>query len=103
MLHIHTQEQFDLEILRAEKTVLVDFYAGWCGPCKAFAPLLEEFDRESREALVAKIDVDELPVLAARYRVVSVPTVLVFRKGSCTNRKSGVMNRAELENLLHHC
>ncbi|MDY3251269.1 MAG: thioredoxin [Candidatus Choladocola sp.] len=100
MLFIKSQEQFEQEILHAEKTVMVDFYADWCGPCKAMAPLLEEMDDPDNSYDIAKINVDELPELAQQYRVVSIPTVLVFKDGSCINRSTGLQNRQDLEALL---
>lgn len=100
MLIIQTEEQFDREVLKSDKPVLVDFYADWCGPCKAFAPLLEEMDEEAKNYLIAKVNVDELEALAQRYRVVSIPTVIVFKNGESTARSSGVQKRSELEKML---
>ncbi|MCC8044399.1 MAG: thioredoxin [Clostridiales bacterium] len=101
MIIINTQEQFDLEILKADKPVLVDFFANWCGPCKALAPLIEELDQEAEDYLVAKVNVDELPELAQQYRVISIPTVLVFRGGACAGRSVGLTGKEELLNLVH--
>ena len=100
MLLIKSQEQFEQEILHAEKPVMVDFYADWCGPCKAMAPLLEEMDDPDNPYDIAKINVDELPELAQQYRVVSIPTILIFKDGSCVNRSTGLQNRQDLETLL---
>ncbi|MCD7736000.1 MAG: thioredoxin domain-containing protein, partial [Lachnospiraceae bacterium] len=72
MIEINTQEQFDLEILKADKPVLTDFYADWCGPCKALAPLIDSLDQEADGYLVAKVNVDKLPELAQQYRVASI-------------------------------
>ncbi|MCD7883520.1 MAG: thioredoxin [Lachnospiraceae bacterium] len=101
MIIINTQEQFDLEVLKADKPVLADFFANWCGPCKALAPLIEELDQEAEDYLVAKVNVDDLPELAQQYRVISIPTVLVFRGGACAGRSVGLTGKEELLNLVH--
>lgn len=100
MLIIKDQEQFDREVLRADKTVLVDFYADWCGPCRALAPLLEELDDPEKPYYIGKVNVDEMTELAQQYSVFSVPTILVFEKGDCVRRSTGLKNRRELEALL---
>jgi len=101
MIIIKTQEQFDLEVLKADKPVLVDFYADWCGPCKALAPLIEELDQEAGECYaVAKVNVDALSELAQQYRVASIPTILVFREGSCVERNVGLASKDELKQLI---
>ncbi|MDO4321161.1 MAG: thioredoxin [Lachnospiraceae bacterium] len=100
MLNIENQEQFEKDVLQAKKPVLVDFYADWCGPCKAIAPLLEELDQEAEAYCIGKVNVDALPDLAMQYRVVSIPALLVFKDGECINRGFGLMNRKEVEGLL---
>lgn len=100
MLIIKTQEQFEHDVLKADKPVMVDFYADWCGPCKAMAPLMDELDSEQDKYYVGKVNVDDLPDLARQYKVASVPSVLVFRDGSCINRSVGLSNQEELESLL---
>lgn len=100
MLLPKTQEQFTSEVLKADKPVLIDFYAEWCGPCKAMAPLIEELDDPDKPYYVGKVNIDEMPGLAQQYRVSSVPTILVFKKGECVNRSVGLQNREELESLL---
>ena len=102
MLEIEIKTQFEMEVLRADKPVLVDFYAEWCGPCKAIAPLIRELSEESDSYYVGKVNVDELPDLALEYRVASVPTLLVFKNGECVSRGLGLMNRNEVEALLQN-
>lgn len=100
MININSKEQFNQDVLQSEKPVLVDFYADWCGPCKAMAPLFDEMDKEDASYSVGKVNVDELPDLAVLYRVASIPTVLAFRNGDCIARSVGVASRKELEKLL---
>ncbi|MCD8105931.1 MAG: thioredoxin [Lachnospiraceae bacterium] len=100
MIIIKTQEQFDLEVLKADRPVMVDFYADWCGPCKALAPLLAELDQEAEDYSIAKVNVDNLPELAQQYRVASIPTILVFQGGECTARNVGLTSREELVKLI---
>jgi thioredoxin 1 len=79
---------------------MLDFYADWCGPCKAMAPLMEELDQELDTCCVAKVNVDELPELAMEYRVASIPAILLFKNGECVARSIGKSTRGELEELL---
>ncbi len=97
---INTEDQFEQEILKAPEPMMVDFYADWCGPCKALAPLLEEMDAEEKSYGIAEVNVDDMPELAQAYQVASVPTILVFRDGVCVGRNVGLANRAELEKLM---
>jgi thioredoxin 1 len=76
-----TDETFEQEVLRAERPVLVDFWAPWCGPCKAIEPALEELDAASESVAFVKIDIDENPKVADRYGVLSLPTVMLFEGG----------------------
>jgi thioredoxin 1 len=88
---------FDEEILGAERPVLVDFWAEWCGPCKAIAPVLEEIAAEHTDRLtVAKLNVDDHPDLARRYNVMSIPTLLVFHQGQESKRIVGSRGKSKL-------
>ncbi|MCD7813223.1 MAG: thioredoxin [Lachnospiraceae bacterium] len=100
MILIKTQEQFDLEVLKSDTPVMVDFYADWCGPCKALAPLIEELDQEAEGYAVAKVNVDAIPELAQQYRVASIPTILIFRDGICAERNVGLASKDELKQLI---
>lgn len=89
------------ELIKGEKPVLVDFFATWCGPCKAQAPILDNLKRVIGDrATIIKIDIDKNPKAAQAYNVRSVPTLLVFRKGQITWRKSGVATEPELRQAL---
>lgn len=92
-----TSEAFEREVLHSDRPTLVDFYADWCGPCRAMGPVVDELanDLESR-ANVVKVDIDASPDLATRYGVHSIPTFLVVRDGEVTERLVGIQSRQAL-------
>ena len=93
-------ENFEKEVLKSEKPVLVDFYADWCGPCNAMAPVIEELAKELEgKVKVGKINVDENPDIAVEYNVMSIPTLIVFKNGKEEKRLVGLRNKEELINL----
>ena len=91
--HLENANEFEKEI-QGEK-VLVDFYAEWCGPCQMLAPLLEQLDIK-----VVKIDTDELPELARQFRVMSIPTLLLFKDGKLANKTMGYMPIESLREFI---
>ncbi len=94
-------ENFEKEVLKSEKPVLVDFYADWCGPCNAMAPVIEELAKELEgKVKVGKINVDENPDIAVEYNVMSIPTLIVFKNGKEEKRLVGLRNKEELINLF---
>lgn len=94
-------ENFEKEVLKSEKPVLVDFYADWCGPCNAMAPVLEELAKKLEgKVKVGKINVDENPDIAVEYNVMSIPTLIVFKNGKEEKRLVGLRNKEELINLF---
>ncbi len=94
--HIDSVEDFDREVLQADKPVLVDFYATWCGPCRLVAPMMEQLSAELvGRAEVVKVDVDKAGDLAARYRIMGVPTVMLFDQGRPVKTFVGVRSKAE--------
>ena len=95
-----TKENFDSEVLKAEGTVLVDFWATWCGPCRMLSPIVDEVASERPDVKVGKINVDEQPELAGQFRIMSIPTLMVFRGGQAAAVKVGVTPKEELLKLL---
>ena len=96
-----TNENFDQEVLQADRPVLVDFSATWCGPCQMLAPIVSEIAAEKSETLkVGKIDVDEAPEIAARYGITSIPALLLFRNGELSATSVGYVSKADLEAFL---
>src|SRR5574341_2062647 len=96
-VHI-TAQNFDNEVVESGTPVLVDFWAAWCGPCRLIAPIVEEMAGEYNGTLkVAKLDVDELPELANRYQVQSIPTLALFVHGRLVKRIVGFVPKPELK------
>ena len=99
VLHI-TKDTFEAEVLRSDKPVLLDFFAVWCGPCKMIAPILDEIAAEREDIKVCKVNVDEEPELAARYQVVSIPTLFVIKNGEVVNQSLGAKPKAQILEML---
>jgi len=93
-------ETFESQVLQNTKTVLVDFYADWCGPCKMLAPIVEEIAAASDAYDVFKLNVDDAPEIAARYGVMSIPTLIVFKNGDVAGKTIGVQSKQAILNLL---
>ena len=99
ILHI-TKDNYDELVLKAEKTVLLDFWATWCGPCRMVAPIVEQIAEEFDDILVGKIDVDTEMELAASFRIVSIPTLIVMKDGKVANTAVGYRPKADILKLL---
>ncbi len=99
---VHTNdENFEADVLNSDKTVLLDFWAEWCGPCKMIAPLLDEAaDQYADKLKVAKINIDENPNTPAKYQIRSIPTLMLFKDGSVLAQKLGAMPKKDLTEFL---
>ena len=95
-----TQANFEEEVLKSDKTVLLDFYADWCGPCRMIAPILEEIAREHEEYKICKVNVDEEPALAAKFEVMSIPTLFVLKNGEVVANSMGAKPKAQILAML---
>lgn len=95
-----TAANFPKEVLQAEQTVLVDFWAPWCGPCRMVGPIVEQIADERPDIKVGKINVDEENALAAQFGVMSIPTLLVFKNGQVVNKSVGARPKAALLKML---
>ena len=95
-----TKENFDKEVLQAEGTVLVDFWASWCGPCRMIAPAVEKISAEHPDVKVCKVNIDDEQELAIKYGVMSIPTLMVVKNGEVVNTAVGLRPKEEIEELL---
>ncbi|RHM53165.1 thioredoxin [Mitsuokella sp. AF33-22] len=95
-----TKENFEAEVLKASGTVLVDFWATWCGPCRMLSPIVDQVADEHPDVKVGKINVDEQPELAQQFDIMSIPTLLVFRNGQKVNESVGLIPKEKVESLL---
>ena len=98
-LHIH-KENYENEVVRSDKKVLLDFWAPWCGPCQMVLPIIEEIAAERPDIKVGKVNVDEEMALARQFRVMSIPTLVVLENGEVINKAVGARDKAAILDLL---
>ena len=95
-----TIDNFEKEIINSDKTVLLDFWATWCGPCMMIAPILHEIAEENPDIKVAKINVDDNPQLAAQFGIISIPTLIVIKDGKAVNKSEGFIQKEQILALM---
>ena len=95
-----SKENFTSEVLNSDKTVLLDFYADWCGPCRMVSPIVSEIAKERSDIKVGKINVDEQPELAAKFQVMSIPMLAVIKNGKLDNPVVGYRPKEQIESML---
>jgi thioredoxin 1 len=100
MTEISNLSDFNDVVLSKRESVLVDFYASWCGPCRAISPLLDEISEENPELRVIKINVEDFEEIAKEYGIVSLPTLLMFKNGQLTSRQTGFATKFEIEAFI---
>ena len=95
-----TKENFENEVVKSDKIVLLDFWAPWCGPCRMLSPIVDEVAEEHPEIKVGKINVDEQEELAARFDVMSIPSLFVLKNGEVVNQSVGAIPKAQVVALI---
>lgn len=98
-LHV-TSENFEAEVLQAEVPVVVDFFATWCGPCQMMAPLIDQLADEMTDAKFVKVDTDKEQEIAAEFRIMSIPTLVVIKNGKEVKRSVGMVSKQDVLKLL---
>lgn len=91
-----TKQNFQEEVIKSDKPVLLDFWASWCGPCRMVSPVIDEIANERLDIKVGKINVDEQPELAAQFQIMSIPTLLVVKNGKVVNQVVGVRPKSQI-------
>ena len=95
-----TGDTYEQEVMQAEGTVVVDFYADWCGPCKMQAPIVEQLSEERADVKFCKLNIDEAMQIAMSLGIMAIPTIMVVKNGEITFKEAGLMQKAQLEALL---
>ena len=95
-----TKENFNEEVLTSQNPVLLDFWAGWCGPCKMLSPIVNQIADQHPEIKVGKVNVDEQPDLARQFQIMGIPTLLLFKDGKPVATSVGLKSKSAIENLL---
>ena len=96
-----TKDNFEHTVLKADKPVLVDFRAEWCGPCQMMGPIVDEVAEERNDIIIGKLNVDTQPEIAMRYNVMSIPTLILFENGEEAQKSIGLISKEELLELIN--
>ena len=95
-----TKENFETEVLKSDKTVLLDFWASWCGPCRMLSPVVDKIGEENAQIKVGKVNVDEQMELASHFGIMSIPTLMVFKNGKPVKTSVGVQPKSAILSML---
>lgn len=97
-----TADNFEAEVLKSPVPVLIDFWAGWCAPCRMLAPTIDALAESESSIKVGKVNVDEQPELAERFKVMGIPTLMIFKDGQAVHKSTGVLSKEKLLTLMEH-
>lgn len=95
-----TNDNFDEEVIKSDKPVLLDFWASWCGPCRMVSPVVDRIAEDRDDIKIGKINIDEQPELATQFEITSIPTLMIIKDGKVTNKAVGALPREAIEALI---
>lgn len=95
-----TKNNLESEVLKSDDIVILDFWANWCGPCRALGPILESFANQNSNIKIGKINVDEETELAKKFEIMSIPTLIIFKNGKLTNKSVGLVSESKIAELI---
>lgn len=96
-----TKENFESEVINSDKPVMVDFFATWCGPCKMLHPVVEALSEEVTDVKIGELDIDEQAELAEKYRIMTVPSLVLFKNGEAVDKLAGVQSKGKVLEFMH--